>query len=85
MNEGTTWAQGFPPIHPRTHIVNEFRNELERMILHHPKITELTCAELAYLLSELAFRWSIQALRAEREDPKAGTDSVQCGIAPTEV
>ena len=55
-------------IDARVRMVNQVRNEIERYVLHHPRIAELTSAELVYILSELAFRWSLQAVKAERED-----------------
>jgi hypothetical protein len=47
--------------------VNTFDVEIERGIIQHPRLTELTAVELAFILSELAFHWSLQALKAERD------------------
>lgn len=55
-------------LHPRTALVNRVRNEIERSILDHPEVPQLTCVELAFILSELAFRYSTLALKSERED-----------------
>ncbi len=48
--------------------VNEFRNKLERDMLNRLADAELTAVELAYLLSELAFRYTSLALKEERKD-----------------
>lgn len=56
-----------PTLHARTRLVNQVRNEIERAIIDHPKIEELTPTELATILAELAFRYSNVALKAERE------------------
>lgn len=56
-----------PTIHPRTRAVNKARNEIERMILDYPGMGELTSVEVAYILTELAFRYSGVALKDERD------------------
>ncbi len=58
---------GFPQINPRIRVVNEARNQIERMVLDYPKITELTCSEVAYILTELGFRWAGLAIQDERD------------------
>jgi len=58
---------GYPSLHPRTSLVNTARNEINRLV--SPVIVNLTLAEIAYIFSEIAFRWTVEALKQER-DPK---------------
>jgi hypothetical protein len=63
--------------HPRVHKTNMAYCEIERLLLDYLRVNDLREAEVCWILSQLAMRWSLDALKASREFEADVSDVLQ--------